>query len=1091
MNHKLVQPTIDYLLDIFGCQKIYRNYADCEYGDSIEFIDDQLDYAAMICFLENYGYTTISSKLGVGEYKCSYNESNWDNKSYKYCTKYFEMFDKYEEYMYEYLTPLAILNHSLNDSDFHAAYNLLKIKYPFEDFKKLVRSEYKKELDEIINNASNMFNTNKSNDLISYFDYVGQIYLYLIKNNDKINITNKDDLKVYSYLTALLLYDDVNTDFNAKKIIIKHFDSVGLNIEKVKEVLGLHFSKLDLVNNKAPLVLATEFYTSATNIEDVLYEVKEKYSLNISKVFNSLNVDDDEFTKVINEIKETRKETMFLSQSETNNFYNNLNINIIDYLYLTVRIYKSLVNQEYDRIFVQNKEDLISLSLLIASYYNNEYLSTYFNEIGITLDYIEKLLNIKLSKEDIEKINVDKKELCLYFKQYNLDKKDNIKSIIRFSHLMSNKIYNKIYEYKTGVSIYDYGNKFNLEDIISEHFGKIQEEKDNKLKNEIFDGLDIDIYYLLSYATYYYNKLSGKVQTEEERKIYSLLYAFLNGDKTSCYLKNKGIDFYAINNFINCDLEWSNTPKIDINIVDKHFRDYIFEGNNKGKNREEVSLYAILENVFRSKNINFKMFLKNKGISLDDFIDVKDKVETCFRDTQEQKYKNKSIVYFKGELKLDDVNFNGIVLMSKVYNCLSENTSFSEEEKKELSIIISYLLSDYKSKVFLERNGLTLDRISEYIGIDIDKINTYSESYKVIYEIFCDSINVQSNNSVYLYNIMCNLINKSKLVKKLCGDKYEDLLYEFTNKKEKEVVLTKDEILSELSGIKTPALDINNFSELVNYGDELSNHIALINDEYRSLVSNTIYDKALSDIKTLVPSVYVINKPTVKKRIFAKLNSKKKEDNEVKVDLEVLSSLKEMIKESIDKLNYELICFDYIRRYNEIYIERLNEHIKETKTKIEEEKALINNINGDDPNSMSIKMRHITILEILNSKLNSFELSMSTRISDLCQIHNTIVNHYITINALKTALTDLIPLMGSKMLISIGQNTENEALMLSESVIDLFNSVINKNVEETKINLERLKKTNLPIGTIEKLADDVEGYINDIIKLDKEKQLTK
>ena len=112
---------------------------------------------------------------------------------------------------------------------------------------------------------------------------------------------------------------------------------------------------------------------------------------------------------------------------------------------------------------------------------------------------------------------------------------------------------------------------------------------------------------------------------------------------------------------------------------------------------------------------------------------------------------------------------------------------------------------------------------------------------------------------------------------------------------------------------------------------------------------------------------------------------------------------------------------------------------------------------------------------IMTEKNKRFNVTSSLLNQELYKINVAIVNHFITINALEMARDDLIPLIGSEVIIGTGFISNNNAMQITNDVIGLFQAILAQNVEQTKIMLERLN--NMPNIDVTKLNANVNGYI--------------
>ena len=113
----------------------------------------------------------------------------------------------------------------------------------------------------------------------------------------------------------------------------------------------------------------------------------------------------------------------------------------------------------------------------------------------------------------------------------------------------------------------------------------------------------------------------------------------------------------------------------------------------------------------------------------------------------------------------------------------------------------------------------------------------------------------------------------------------------------------------------------------------------------------------------------------------------------------------------------------------------------------------------------------------MRDKVNRFSTSNHLMKQELFKVNQAIVNHFITINALEMARDDLLPLIGSELALTQGRNTENKSLDLSKNVIELFQSLLSRNVTGAVENMEKLKQSSLSANTFELLNKDIEVYL--------------
>jgi len=210
----------------------------------------------------------------------------------------------------------------------------------------------------------------------------------------------------------------------------------------------------------------------------------------------------------------------------------------------------------------------------------------------------------------------------------------------------------------------------------------------------------------------------------------------------------------------------------------------------------------------------------------------------------------------------------------------------------------------------------------------------------------------------------------------------------------------------------------------------------------------------------------------------------KKEENKINAALNVnndtMTNLRNAISDNIETLNKELLGYDYLRKYIEIYSLKLNAYYEYTKVEYDKVAAKLATLSNQTEEEYAEYLEYSSVVQILKDKVSRFETSRFLMKQELLRIHQAIVNHFITINALKTSRDDIIPLIGSELLINIGKNSENNALEISNNLINLFHNILDQNVVETEKNLEALKGTVLPDVTIEKIQRDISSYIEGV-----------
>ena len=164
-----------------------------------------------------------------------------------------------------------------------------------------------------------------------------------------------------------------------------------------------------------------------------------------------------------------------------------------------------------------------------------------------------------------------------------------------------------------------------------------------------------------------------------------------------------------------------------------------------------------------------------------------------------------------------------------------------------------------------------------------------------------------------------------------------------------------------------------------------------------------------------------------------------------------------------------------------MYLYKIDEQLKELRKAYNSLKD--ENLDGvDDITSFTKILNQKTTRDILQSKISTFETMKLLMKQELLTVHRSIINHFITINALQTSKSTILPLIASEMAINIGNRSEGEALELTNNLLGLFQSVVNKNEVLAQQNLQRLKVSSISEEDFNALNLRVNAYLADISK---------
>ena len=269
-----------------------------------------------------------------------------------------------------------------------------------------------------------------------------------------------------------------------------------------------------------------------------------------------------------------------------------------------------------------------------------------------------------------------------------------------------------------------------------------------------------------------------------------------------------------------------------------------------------------------------------------------------------------------------------------------------------------------------------------------------------------------------------------------------------------------------MQSIPIEEVNIDSLSEIMKFGDALNGEYELVTSEERKALES---DSSALSIQTINDLLSKKNKR--KKGFWASLFEPYEEEK----NITDVPTLKEAINKNITILSRELLTFDLVRKYISVYFAKNLEYVN----KSSEALALLNDkLSKLDPKDT---FEYASFLEvnsmktIMTEKNKRFNVTSSLLNQELYKINAAIVNHFITINALEMARDDLIPLIGSEVIMGKGFISNNNAMQITNDVIGLFQALLTQNVEQTKIMLERLN--NMPNIDVTKLNANVNGYI--------------
>ncbi len=1103
---------------------------------------------------EEKKYEDFISKNNFDKIKINYDIKNCDIKNYDILEKYVGDLT---------LSPIKIMCNFINE-------NKDKVSKSFKYIPGITITfdEFYNNLNEILKKESNILEPpiqfNKNNN--SAKDYVK---LYRILNKKIKRYVNKDSLP-YGYNQLIYIYtlligqkyygfdSKIHYVMNGNVISLNELNSV-INEKLVLDII-LQDNKVIPINNlvvghRMADIFDTINYSSFT-IERLLSEIINKEYVEKKFNINSIHINYDDNNPI--DSNQDKTDAFVIKNGP---YYNNLSIKAKDYVENIMKIYDKLLKHKNFNNVIKNETDLITLSILLASFKNDNYLRKFYFKNKIYLVNVLKVLD--LDKNFLSDINTYeiKDEYYKLFKNYidefyETKEDDIIKKLI--DSLDSNNLISRIYSMHTGITV-----KNNFNEYIENVYNKERIESQKEILTQ-FKNMNSEVYYLLGYACSYYkllNKYNDNIISDEEKAAFSLLLSLkymvtskypyfvigteikknssndykiskINKTSSEIFKKNtviKSINGKPYNYELIYDLIKGSVDKNELNIKYSYNTTGINSMNlyininriNKQRYKNGINSINLLEYLDIEKNLyygldmalnmkendmnldfNFDLIekyyksfvdlndskvklcsiiekvLSSKLVNLEDYLKITSVHEIKDLESEVQKYINSKIrkiteIEFEETIKefiFSDFEENVVRYSTSIIEYLNNINNLknikSKKDKIEASLLISFFLSNSHTIKYFEKYGINLSNIFNYFNIDendfndkkenfIDNITLIDNDYENIHRKYYDC----EDNSPLEHEIPNDnelayaLINKNPFLIKYIKENninQKDLIYEIQYDEEIVIEPTKEEIIEELKSDKEYENIPNNIFDILNYGDSLSKHTTVIVDEYIELINSNTTDKVLDDLNKSINKVYVI-KPAVieEKKLMDKVFRKEDvilEKEQRSINTKELKVLVTKINDYIELLNQELISFNYIRIYYEIYIEKLEKYINSIKNKISE-------TSSDDE-----------LIDVLNSKLNSFMASRSIAKTESIKVLECIKNHFIIMQNLVITRNNILSLLTNEVIVSRTKNNENNTLQINDKVVNIIEDVINNNG-----SLERLKELNVPSTIIEEL----------------------
>lgn len=724
-----------------------------------------------------------------------------------------------------------------------------------------------------------------------------------------------------------------------------------------------------------------------------------------------------------------------------------------------------LICAMYNSVNTLNKRlypnDNMYLTLIAFDYQNDGKLSKYFLENGITLDMILAKYNLELSDSQYIDYQTYLNEVLIGYK----DAKDKLKFMASSKFVID--LFNTFAKNKTNNLDSDINNYYKLIEIkeTEESYERIYKGKEDSYKD--FLNTSYEIYDKLRNSDVVNNILS-----QTDLKVLSIMIE-INRLIVSFLIKD-GLDKNGLNKVLGevYNVKFSLYDRVDssfeINLSNGKESTTLIQKINVGDHPVEVerefgsyldstilkTLYKLLE-VEKDNSLILKKLFMGKTI---------DEIKNSIDNEITRLYNEKEYNEYQKMLCMPNDNASDSTkqLLNKL--CMINLTDI------KVNILYEFVAMNFDNNTLdfyqdaLERYGITKESLKEKFGF----INSEFAYNEINLENFMSLVNyfiVENNNHKYknsIQNILISLIESGYFDELITNKKA--LLYEL--KETKKYIPSLTETIENLQNTVVEEVNIDSLSEIMKFGDALNGEYELVTSEERKALES---DSSALSIQTINDLLSRKNKP--KKGFWASLFEPYEEEKTI-TDV---PTLKEAINKNITILSRELLTFDLVRKYISVYFAKNLEYVNKSSEALALLNERLSKLNPKDTFEYASFLEVNSMKTIMTEKNKRFNVTSSLLNQELYKINAAIVNHFITINALEMARDDLIPLIGSEVIIGTGFISNNNAMQITNDVIGLFQAILAQNVEQTKIMLERLN--NMPNIDVTKLNANVNGYI--------------
>jgi hypothetical protein len=906
-----------------------------------------------------------------------------------------------------------------------------------------------------------------------------EIYKYLGTELNQNNIDKKAfDITILKEYYQKLIFEGENNNSNPSKITI---DSIASNLFKRS------------TNNNSLLLERIMLSCGCTKTFE-----------NYSKELLNITLNDEEKEK-----KESEKKA-----------FSNFSEDVITYITLVTKIYTLLVKKmdenKYNENILKSDDDVIIISLLLASYFTPNKVNSFFIEKNITTKKIFELIGISITKEELDKefLNID--ILTKHFDHFihggiNERKNDDKITVDSIAKNMTSREFNNsraistLYHKLTGIAL-----PVNFLSELEKHIAKMDFEKQKTKEQEFFGTMPagtIAQLFIASKIYQYIEDVKPNTYTEKDMAIISLITSLgLGGfEEYEVYIR-LGLETQKIANYLGFSL---SKKKIDsfnnnIEILESQFKDFIMNNDTeKYKLTNKELAKNILVNTL-SNTILMRQLLDNLKVDSEVFNKFDEILETI-RKEREGLEELSELKYFFEDLPGTTDTF--IRAASKVCKVLEEKVD--ENNITSTSILITLFLTDNIERTFFEKKGIDLDKILEklklktedfknyqYEHTDINVLKKYFSNYvfkthEFRWDINIDDLALKLFNADFTNNTLIEeLVDENNInVELLQRELYEGK--EITEEK------TDEQLIKEIRNMEISPLTDFDMVSILNFGNELLAHTKIISDKYSKIISDSEIS-TVSEITPLLDDVVVVEK-VESKNFFLRFFGLGEEEMQ-KLDGTAIDKVQYALKDKADTLQEYVIGFEFLCDYLSSSIFQVQKVLKMLKEYIESITEKIKQNEGDDVATL----KYNSINKALSSRGKLFYETLATQKAQWALLYTASASFIEQIGELTSYSTNMIPLLEMKSSISTAQENQTELMNKGIALIsELKNSLEQsdkKRLSSNTFSESELKRVTQEImveqnddskATLDMTSFDIPNYENSFKTTDSIKIFTK